>query len=103
MVVLIGVDITQARIHNSIVVLTCVVAEALPLLPPTVQPGAEAHEDDPAGPSQPSDEGRLLHHVGDAVVALRPRHHITQLCTWGQTAGDRRHQSDGHHGIWWMG
>lgn len=62
---------------------TCIVAESLPLFSPPVQPGTEAHEDYPAGPSQTSDEGRLLHHVWDAVVALRPRHYVPQLCTWG--------------------
>lgn len=49
---------------------TCIVAEPLPFFSPPVQPGAEAHQDDPAGPSQTGDEGRLLHHVRDAVVAL---------------------------------
>lgn len=53
-----------------IYLLTCIVAEPLPLFPPPVQPSAEAHQDDPAGPSQAGDEGRLLHHVRDAVVAL---------------------------------
>lgn len=62
---------------------TCVVAETLPLFSPPVQPGAEAHEDDPAGPSQTCDEGRLLHHVWDAVVALRSCHYVPQFCTWG--------------------
>lgn len=49
---------------------TCIVAEALPLFSPPVQPGAEAHQDNPAGPSQTSDERWLLHHIRDAVVAL---------------------------------
>lgn len=62
---------------------TCVVAESLPLFSPPVQPGAEAHEDDPAGPSQTCDEGRLLHHVWDAVVTLRSCHYVPQFCTWG--------------------
>lgn len=62
---------------------TCIVAEALPLFSPPVQPGTEAHEDNPAGPSQTGDEGRLLHHVRDAIVALRSRHYVPQLCTWG--------------------
>lgn len=62
---------------------TCIVAESLPLFPPPVQPGTETHEDNPAGPSQTSDEGRLLHHVWDAIVALRSRHYVPQFCTWG--------------------
>lgn len=62
---------------------TCIVAQPLPLFSPPVQPGAEAHQDDPAGPSQTGDEGRLLHHVRDAVVALWARHYVRQLCAWG--------------------
>lgn len=62
---------------------TCVVAESLPLFSPPVKPGTEAHEDNPAGPSQTSDEGRLLYHVWDAVVALRSCHYVPQFCTWG--------------------
>lgn len=62
---------------------TCIVAESLSLFSPPVQPGTEAHEDNPAGPSQASNEGRLLHYVWDAIVAFRSRHYISQFCTWG--------------------
>lgn len=44
-----------------------VVAQLLPLLASTVDPDAEAHEDDPAGPADACDECRLLHHVGDLL------------------------------------
>lgn len=64
--------------------LTCIVAESLPLFSPPVHPGTEAHEDDPAGPPQSGDEGRLLHHVRDAVVVVRSRHDVPQFCTWGE-------------------
>lgn len=78
---------------------TCIVAEALPLFSPPVQPGTEAHEDNPAGPSQTGDEGRLLHHVRDAIVALRSRHYVPQLCTWGHacTRGRGRWTSEWLH------
>lgn len=53
-----------------------VVAQLLPLLTPAVDPDAEAHEDDPAGPANASDERRLLDHVSDllsqAHAALLP-------------------------------
>ena len=67
--------------------LTCVVAEPLPLLPPPVQPDAESHQDDPAGPPDPGDEGGLLHHVGDllrdAVVPVSPEHdHFPEVLPW---------------------
>lgn len=64
--------------------LTCIVAESLPLFSPPVHPSTEAHEDDPAGPPQSGNEGRLLHHVWDAVVVVRPRHYVPQFCTWGE-------------------
>lgn len=44
-----------------------VVAQLLPLLASTVDPDAEAHEDDPAGPADACDECRLLDHVGDLL------------------------------------
>ena len=65
--------------------LTCVVAQALSLLPPPVQPNAEAHEDDPAGPSDAGNEGWLLDHVCDLLrdaVVLAPRHnHVPEVLT----------------------
>lgn len=42
-------------------------AQLLPLLASTVDPDAEAHEDDPAGPADACDECRLLDHVGDLL------------------------------------
>lgn len=42
-------------------------AQLLPLLASTVNPDAEAHEDDPAGPADARDECRLLDHVGDLL------------------------------------
>lgn len=42
-------------------------AQLLPLPAPTVDPDAEAHEDDPAGPADARDERRLLDHVGDLL------------------------------------
>lgn len=42
-------------------------AQLLPLLPSAVNPHAEAHEDDPAGPADARDESRLLDHVGDLL------------------------------------
>lgn len=69
---------------------TCIVAQSLPLFSPPVQPGAEAHENNPAGPSQTSDEGWLLHHIWDAIVALRSGHYVLQFCTWRQ----RTHRMD---------
>lgn len=74
---------------------TCIVAEPLPFFSPPVQPGAEAHQDDPAGPSQTGDEGRLLHHIRDAVVALWARHYVCQLRTWGPCT--RTHTSPGRN------
>ena len=61
--------------ENTIVFLTCwcvsergrVVAQLLPLLSSAVNPDAEAHEDDPAGPANACDESRLLDHVGDLL------------------------------------
>lgn len=51
-----------------------VVAQLLPLFAPAVDPDAEAHEDDPAGPADARDERRLLDHVcnllGQAHAAL---------------------------------
>lgn len=44
-----------------------VVAQLLPLLSSAVNPDAEAHEDDPAGPADACDESRLLDHVGDLL------------------------------------
>lgn len=42
-------------------------AQLLPLLASTVDPDAEAHEDDPAGPADACDECGLLDHVGDLL------------------------------------
>lgn len=65
--------------------LTCVVAQALSLLSPPVEPDAEAHEDDPAGPSDPGDEGRLFHHISDllcdAVVPVSVYDHVPEFLT----------------------
>lgn len=65
--------------------LTCVVAQALPLLPPPVEPDAEAHQDDPAGAADAGDERRLFHHVGDllrdAVVPVSVDYHVPELFT----------------------
>lgn len=76
----------RPSVHNLILFMclfTCIVAQTLPLFSPPVQPGTEAHQDDPAGPSQTSDECRLLHHIRDAVVALWARHYVRQLRAWG--------------------
>ena len=66
--------------------LTCVVAQALPLLSSPVEPDAEAHEDDPAGPSDAGDESRLLHHVGDllrdAVVPVAAHNHVPEVLAY---------------------
>lgn len=63
--------------------LTCIVAQALSLLSPPVDPDADAHEDDPAGATDPGDESRLLHHIGDllgdAVVPVPVNDHIAKL------------------------
>ena len=65
--------------------LTCVVAQALPLLSPPVEPNAEAHEDDPAGPSNTGDKCRLFHHISDllrdAVVPVSMYNHVPKLLT----------------------
>lgn len=42
-------------------------AQLLPLLSSAVNPDAEAHEDDPAGPADACDESRLLDHVSDLL------------------------------------
>lgn len=42
-------------------------AQLLPLFASAVDPDAEAHEDDPAGPTDACDERRLLHHIGDLL------------------------------------
>lgn len=66
---------------------TCVVAQALSLLPPPVEPDAEAHEDDPAGSSDTGDKSRLLHHISDllrdAVIPVSMHNHVPELLTWG--------------------
>lgn len=79
--------------------LTCIVAEPLPLLPPPVQPDTEAHEDHPAGPSDPRYERWLLHHVcdllRDAVVPVPTYDHVTEVLTWGgRDRGDRGDRAD---------
>lgn len=65
--------------------LTCIVAQALSLLPPPVDPDADAHEDDPAGAADPGDERRLLHHIGDllgdAVVPVPVDDHVPKFFT----------------------
>lgn len=65
--------------------LTCIVAQALSLLPPPVDPDADAHEDDPAGATNPGDESWLFYHVGDllsdAVVAIPVDDHVPKLFT----------------------
>lgn len=64
---------------------TCIVAESLPLLSSPVQPDAETHEDDPAGPSNTRDESRLLNHICDllcdTVVPVPVYNHIPKLFT----------------------
>lgn len=72
---------------NTTTGLTCVVAETLSLLSPPVEPDAEAHENDPTGPSDSGNKGGLLHHIGDlfgdAVVSVSVYNHIPKLFTWG--------------------
>lgn len=72
---------------ESMMSLTCVVAQALSLLSPPVEPDAEAHEDDPAGPSDTRYKSRLFHHIsdlfGDAVVPVSMDDHVPKLFTWG--------------------
>lgn len=46
-------------------------AQLLPLLTAAVNPDAEAHEDDPAGPADARDERRLLDHVSDLLGQTR--------------------------------
>lgn len=71
--------------YETMISLTCVVAQTLSLLSPPVEPDAEAHEDDPAGPSNTGDEGRLFHHISDllcdAVVPVSMYNHIPELLT----------------------
>lgn len=73
--------------------LTCIVAQTLSLLSPPIEPDAEAHEDDPTGASNSSDEGRLFHHVGDllcnAVVPVSMDDHVPEFLTFGQTQANR--------------
>ncbi len=66
---------------------TCIIAETLSLLSPPVEPDAEAHQNDPAGPSDARDEGRLLHHVRDLLRdAVVPAHdHIPEVFTYMDT------------------
>lgn len=65
--------------------LTCVVAQALPLLSPPVEPDAEAHEDDPASTANTGDKSGLLHHVSDllcdAVVPVSMYDYISKFLT----------------------
>lgn len=64
---------THCLVVFSVVLPTCwcvgegggVVAQLLPLLAPAVDPDAEAHEDDPAGPTDSCNKRWLLDHVGD--------------------------------------
>ena len=44
-----------------------IVTQLLSLLAAAVDPHTETHEDDPAGPADPSDERRLLHHISDLL------------------------------------
>lgn len=71
--------------------LTCVVAQTLPLLPPPVQPDAEAHEDDPAGSADAGNKSRLFHHIGDllrdAVVPVSVYYHVPELFTCREQGG----------------
>lgn len=87
-------SVCRALFYLCVYLFTCIVAQPLPFFPPPVQPGAEAHQDDPACPSQTSDEGRLLHHVRDAVVALWARHYVRQLCTWGWRARQEKNKEE---------
>lgn len=70
---------------ETVINLTCIVAQTLSLLPPPVQPDAEAHEDDPAGPPNTGDKSRLFHHICDllcdAVVPVSMYNHIPKLFT----------------------
>lgn len=65
----------------------CIAAgEAVPLLPVSVQPDAEDHEDDPAGGSYPRYEGRLLDHIWDLLgqgVLLAHSLGHSPRCIWG--------------------
>lgn len=63
---------------------TCVIAKPLSLLPPPVEPDAEAHQNDPAGPADARDEGRLFHHIRDLLSdAVIPAHdHIPEVFTY---------------------
>lgn len=73
--------------HETLISLTCIVAQALSLLPPPVKPDAEAHEDDPAGPPNTGDKSRLFHHISDllrdAVVPVSVYNHVPKLFTLG--------------------
>jgi len=64
---------------------TCVIAQTLSLLSSPVQPDTEAHENDPASPSDARNEGRLLHNVRDllrdAVVPVSAYDHVTEVFT----------------------
>lgn len=54
-------------------------AEATSLLPVTVEPHAENHEDQPAGGTNASNKGRLPHHIWDlrqCVSLLTDVHHL---------------------------
>lgn len=68
---------------------TCVVAQTLSLLSPPVEPDAEAHQNDPAGPTDARDEGRLLHDVRDllrdAVVPVSAHDHVPEVFTCANT------------------
>lgn len=72
--------------NATVIGLTCIVAQALSLLSPPVEPDTKAHEDDPARPSDASNEGRLFHHIRDllrdAVVPVSVDYHVPKFLTW---------------------
>lgn len=71
--------------YGAMISLTCVVAQALSLLSPPVEPDAEAHEDDPTGASNTSNKSRLFHHISDlfcdAVIPVSMYNHIPKFLT----------------------
>lgn len=64
---------------------TCIVAQTLSLLSPPVEPDAEAHKDDPTGPSNTGNKSRLFDHISDlfcdAVVPVSMYNHVPKFFT----------------------
>lgn len=69
-------------------------AQLFPLLATAVDPDAEAHEDDPAGPADACDERRLLDHVGD----LLRQTHIALLAALAFTPATAAPATAARHG-----